>query len=223
MKILAFCGGASNVDGKHPAPPPRGYHEYFGPPPHFTFHTAVPIEDLERDGISQDIEQIGDTPEDTVRNVLPMDLIYAASKNWEDLDWLNEILETEGPFQAVLGFSHGASVAATLLENETRRAQAQGLPSMFKLGIFFGGVPPYNVVDGGMFLADVDGIKFNLPTLHIIGSADPMVDLSLALYNLCDSNKARIFDHGRGHQLVWKKTVVQDLCKVLREMIHAVM
>ncbi|KAL8887311.1 MAG: hypothetical protein Q9215_005098 [Flavoplaca cf. flavocitrina] len=121
MKILAFHGGASNVDhgvvfrfvqGTHKVPPPRGYTEFFGPPPHYSFTTDFSVEELERDGFCQNSEQVGDTPEETLRNFLPFDRIDAAGKKGyqEDVAWLNKILEAEGPFQAVLGFSHGAWV-----------------------------------------------------------------------------------------------------------------
>ncbi|KAL8981229.1 MAG: hypothetical protein Q9205_003921 [Flavoplaca limonia] len=213
MKILAFCGGASNVDD--------ATFEFFGPPPHYSFTTDFSVDELERNGFSQNCEQVGDTPEETLRNLLPFDRIDAASNNGykEDVAWLNKILEVEGPFQAVLGFSHGACVAATLLEDNLRRSRDQGVPSMFKMGIFIGGVPPYNIADGGLFLSDVHGEIFDVPTLHIIGSSDPLIDFALALYNLCDQDKARLFDHGRGHQLIWEKTIVQDLCNVIREMM----
>ncbi|KAL8706672.1 MAG: hypothetical protein Q9201_000306 [Fulgogasparrea decipioides] len=220
------------VQGTHKVPPPRGYTEFFGPPPHYSFATDFSVDELERTGLSQDSEQTGDTPEDTLRSLLPVVGVdpvskeaYAASKQGyqHDMDWLNELLDSEGPFHAVLGFSHGACVAATLLEDNIRRTRANGLPSMFKMGIFLGGVPPYNIREGGLFLADVDGVMFNLPTLHVIGSSDPLIDFALALYNLCDPETARIFDHGRGHQLIWEKNIVHDLCNVLREMIQDVM
>ncbi|KAL8734233.1 MAG: hypothetical protein Q9181_003292 [Wetmoreana brouardii] len=219
------------VQGTHKVQPPRGYIDFFGPPPHYSFTTDFSVDELERNGLSQDSEQIGDTPEDTLRTLLPFDRVDPASKEayaagnqgyQHDIDWLNELLDSEGPFHAVLGFSHGASVAATLLEDNIRRSRAVGLPSMFKMGIFLGGVPPYNIREGGLFLADVDGVIFNLPTLHVIGSSDPLIDLALALYNLCNPETARIFDHGRGHQLIWEKRIVHDLCNVLREMIHDV-
>ena len=56
---------------------------------------------------------------------------------------------------------------------------------------------------GGLLLADTDGIVFQLPTIHVIGSMDPLLDCALALYNVCDPDTAEIFDHGRGHQLIW--------------------
>ena len=189
------------VQGNYEAPAPRGYTEYFGPPPHYNFHPNTPVEVFERTGVDHE-QQIGDTPEETMRNFFPR----AKSKIedfQQDLDHFNTILNSEGPFDAVLGFSHGACIAATLLEDNIRKSRASGVPSMFKMGIFLCGVPPYNMRTGGFLLVDTDGIVFQLPTIHVIGSMDPLIDCALALYNLCDPDFAEIFDHGRGHQLIW--------------------
>ena len=192
------------VQGTYEVPPPRGYAEFFGPPPHYSFCTDFSVADMEVHGISQFSEQIGDTPEDTIRNLLPLNMIKVNKEGYlEDMERLNQILESEGPFDAVLGFSHGACVAATLLDDNMRRSKAQGIPSMFKMGIFLCGLPPYNMEQGGMLLADVDGEVFKLPTIHVIGSSDPLIDCALALYNLCDPDTAVLFDHGKGHQLIW--------------------
>lgn len=192
------------VQGTHKVPSPQGYVEYFGPPPHYSFCTDFSVEDLERNGLSQDSEQIGETPEETMRNLFPFESIAVNMDGYvEDMRWLNELLDAEGPFDAVLGFSHGACIAATLLEDNIRKSRDRGMPSMFKMGIFLCGVPPYNLRDSGLLLADTAGQVFELPTIHVIGSADPLVDFALALYNLCDPDTAEIFDHGRGHQLIW--------------------
>lgn len=191
------------VHGAYEVPPPQGYTEFFGPPPHYSFYPDVPTEIFERTGINQDAKQIGDTPEETMRNLFPLAKFRIGEDFQQDLDRLNAIVDSEGPFEAILGFSHGACIAATVLEDNIRKSRANGVPSMFKLGIFLCGVPPYNMRTGGLLLADTDGIIFQLPTIHVIGSNDPLIHCALALYNVCDPDTAEIFDHGRGHQLVW--------------------
>ena len=191
------------VQGTYEVPAPRGYTEFFGPPPHYSFYHEAPVEVYERTGITQDEKQIGDTPEETMRNLFPYDKFKIGAGFQQDLDRFNTILNSEGPFEAILGFSHGACIAATLLEDKIRKSRASGVPSMFKMGIFLCGVPPYNMRTGGLLLADTDGIVFRLPTIHVLGSMDPLIDCALALYNVCDPDTAEIFDHGRGHQLIW--------------------
>ena len=138
-----------------------------------------------------------------MRNLFPLAEFGIGEDFYQEMDRLNAIVDSEGPFEAILGFSHGAGIAATVLEDNIRKSRANGVPSMFKLGIFLCGLPPYNLRTGALLLADTDGIVFQLPTLHVIGSNDPLIDCALALYNVCDLDTAEIFDHGRGHQLVW--------------------
>ena len=192
------------VQGPHEVPPPGGYTEFFGPPPHYSFYSDYSVVELERDGISQDSYQIGDTPEEMIRNILPFDKAVKAEGYLEDMDRLNKLLDSEGPFDAVRGFSHGACIAATLLLHDNMtKSRDRGVPGMFKMGIFLCGTPPYNLIEGGLLLADTAGQVFELPTVHVIGSADPLIDMALALYNLCNQDTAVIFDHWRGHQLIW--------------------
>lgn len=192
------------VQGTYEVPAPRGYSEYFGPPPNYSFYTDFNVADLERTWLSKDLEQIFDTPEETMRNLNKSEsLVFNVEGYRQDIDWLNKLLDSEGPFDAVLGFSLGAAVAATLLADNLRRSRDSGVPSMFKMGIFICGSPPFDLNNSGLLLADTAGQVFQLPTVHIIGSADPLIDFALALYNLCDPDVAEIFDHGRGHQLIW--------------------
>ena len=121
----------------------------------------------------------------------------------EDIDRLKKLLDSEGSFDAVLGFSHGACIEAALLHDNITRSRDKGVASMFKMGIFLCGTPPCNLVEAGLLLADTAGQVFQLPTVHITGSADPLIDFALALYNLCNPDTAEMFDHGRGHQLIW--------------------
>ena len=192
------------VQGTHQITVPRGYEEYFGPPPHYSYCADLLTEDMERSEVSQDSVEFGDTPEETMRNVQRSGKVDVYKQDcMQDMDRLNKLLDSEGPFDAVLGFSLGACIGATLLEDNIRKSQEKGVPSMFKMGIFLCGCPPWDPREPGMLLADTAGKVFELPTIHVVGSTDPVIDYALALYNLCDPDTAEIFDHGKGHQLIW--------------------
>jgi hypothetical protein len=51
-------------------------------------------------------------------------------------------IEEHGLFQGVVGYSEGAPVVSTLLVDDLKRRQAQGLGSSFQCAIFFAGWPP---------------------------------------------------------------------------------
>lgn len=54
---------------------------------------------------------------------------------------------------------------------------------------------------------------------RIVGSLDPYLDGSMALYNVCDPDTAVIFDHAKGHTLPREKRLVKELGDTIREMI----
>ena len=51
----------------------------------------------------------------------------------------------------------------------------------------------------------------------LVGSLDPYVHGSLALYNVCDPASAYLFDHAKGHTLPRDKETVKELANVVRE------
>ena len=62
-----------------------------------------------------------------------------------------------------------------------------------------------------------------LPSAHhvdLVGSLDPYVHGSLALFNVCDPDTAYLFDHAKGHTLPRDKDTVKELGDVVREAIR---
>lgn len=131
---------------------------------------------------------------------------------------MTEFVETNGPFDAVMGFSEGGIIAAMLLIEDSRHSFAG-----FKCGIFFSAAPPLDpdVVRGGLLRCvdpDRDGILIQVPTAHIGGSNECLERLSQlspmaplwskspallrdALVQLCDDNHSQVFLHSRGHDI----------------------
>lgn len=54
---------------------------------------------------------------------------------------------------------------------------------------------------------------------YLVGSLDPYVHGSMALYNVCDPDTAYMFDHAKGHTLPRDKDTVRELGDVVREAI----
>ncbi|KAL8831918.1 MAG: hypothetical protein Q9191_000597 [Dirinaria sp. TL-2023a] len=158
----------------------------------------------------------GSTPEDFVR-MLQQHRCFDMSptRACESVEKFVEPQE-EGPFDGILGFSEGASVAATLL---FRQAMQKG-KSPFKFAIFLCGLPPQQWQDKGVFLADETTARIAIPTAHIVASKDPTHRASLALYNICDRDSAGIFDHGKGHIVPWDLRTTQGIAKEIRQVIQ---
>jgi len=51
-----------------------------------------------------------------------------------------------------------------------------------------------------------------------VGSLDPYLAGSIALYNICDMDNAYLFDHAKGHTLPRDKEVVRELGDIIRTM-----
>ena len=54
----------------------------------------------------------------------------------------------------------------------------------------------------------------------LVGSLDPYLHGSMALYNVCDPDTAYLFDHAKGHTLPRDKDTVKELGNVVRDAIQ---
>ncbi len=162
------------IQGPCKAYPPDGFKDFFGPPPYFRF--IEPDDATEKTADDDILTRIRDfpdceTPEETMRELLFGGV--ASSHNSIDaaLRYLVNIMEESGPFDAVIGYSEGATVAATLLLHEQRRFESKGIKPMFKYAMFFGGWPPVDPDTHGMILSDMSDVRIEIPTCHISKSA----------------------------------------------------
>ncbi|RSL47296.1 hypothetical protein CEP54_013469 [Fusarium duplospermum] len=135
------------------------------------------------------------------------------------LDGLIGVVQSQGPFDGIMGFSEGGIIAATLLLEDARRPYAS-----FKCGILFSAAPPLDPDDlrqGHIRSLDPekDGISIHIPTAHVysheVGTSQhvqsPLSGLwaecgwifpehvHSSLARLCDN--AEVFVHDRGHQV----------------------
>jgi hypothetical protein len=126
----------------------------------------------------------------------------------EAMNNLDRYIETEGPYDGIMAFSQGASIALGWMIQRQRRAKG-GKPQQipFKIGIFFSN--PWGVYDGNALAEDhlvyLDPGNFegllDLPTAHIWGSADKAHTIAQAVSTFCVANKRSVFVHERGHEI----------------------
>lgn len=134
-------------------------------------------------------------------------------------DYLSQCIGTVSNYswQGILGYSEGATTAATLILEERRRRELDGKPRRIKYGIFFAGWPPVQV-DGEhvrCLLADECEDIIDIPTCHIVGCNDPYIHGAMALYAMCDEDTAVLFDHGKGHTVPRDPRTVQELAEAI--------
>lgn len=160
------------------------------------------------------------------------------------LSQLDAYITSEGPFDGVIGYSQGASLAATYLLQLGMRHPGKALP--FKCAIFFaGGVPldPAELDDGVLRLVKVgelngigdkefrlneENVKetewvLKLPTAHIYGRKDPLwPGSSEVLASLSERESRSVSLHDEGHDIpgARAKEAVQGAVRAIRRAIE---
>ena len=119
---------------------------------------------------------------------------------------LERYVAEEGPFDGVLAFSMGATLAATLIINQFQEHQGPNPNPPFKCAIFFsGGVPfdPAAILHGEIRnIGATGGQLIQIPTAHIWGSIDELAkSTSVTLSELCDPHLKTVFIHHLGHDV----------------------
>lgn len=195
---------------------PQEFTGFFGPPPNYAF-----FEVNNRDAILQHIRHFprGETPENTLRSITKQSVTSSFESVRSALDYLIQLLDKEGDIDGIIGYSEGARVAGSLILDEQQKQKDSGRTPHIKCAIFIGGWQPVHPVSGTDVYADETEERIEIHTCHVLGSNDPYINASLALYNLCDQDRADLFDHGAGHVLPREKAALKDLADVVWNMI----
>jgi len=136
----------------------------------------------------------------------------------------------EGPFDGILAFSQGTSIAAAFILDQQRQARAAAHTSTRASGsvacaVFFAGRLPY--IDAGCSpqAASADSELIEVPTTHIWGSTDHIEpEQHEALSQICRSDKRQVLVHGGGHEVpgARDKEALADSANLIRRMLVTV-
>lgn len=202
------------VNGPTEAPAAPGIAEQFQGP-YYRFYSGGDPGSLRVAELAQAFAADVSLPEDYARKMQQQGLTEVNSTG--ACDYIEQVIQEPdlGPFDGILGFSEGASAAASLL---LRQAAQQHAPA-FKFAVFFCGIPPAHYRSRGFILADESSERIRIPTAHIVGSKDPGHQASLALYHLCGEQSAGIYDHKKGHTIPWDPRVTQGVVEEIRAVI----
>ncbi|GAB0143746.1 hypothetical protein EsHS_00004252 [Epichloe bromicola] len=212
------------ISGRHEAIPPPGYDEYFGRGPLYRF---IPFDGFQaREDILNKLSEFpqGATPEDTMRQLCqPGDMIkYDAEGVRAAILDILKVVRDDPEIEGILGFSEGAVAASSVIVEEKRQWEEEGIPRQLKCGVFLGGWPPLSLEGGrcNVMLADECGEVVDIPTCHIVGCDDPYIDGAMALYSMCDQDSAELFDHGSGHFVPREPQTLSELSEVIKDMVE---
>lgn len=148
--------------------PPEGFEDFFGKPPYYRFIEPDEKGTNDTDVLSRirDFPEC-DTAEDTMRELMKEGVASSVRSTNRAIEYLFEIMEKEGPFEGIIGYSEGATVASTFCLAEQRRFEETGRKPQIKCGVFFAGWPPLDPATFAMVLADESDLMINIHTCHI--------------------------------------------------------
>ncbi|ORY68326.1 serine hydrolase FSH [Pseudomassariella vexata] len=209
------------TQGEHEVDPPIGWEHYFGARPLYRFLDAKEGDAFETLRRVRHLPR-GLTPEATLRLFKDNDLSgFPPDRLTTAINCVSQAIDEDPEIDALIGYSEGAMLAASLLYQENKNWEEKGIPRRIKFAIFFSGAPPLVPNGEGVAsqLADEVGTVIDIPTYHVFGSNDPLVYSSVALYNVCNQDAAGLYDHGLGHLVPRDSENVKQLGELLHDTI----
>ncbi|PWY83451.1 hypothetical protein BO70DRAFT_379263 [Aspergillus heteromorphus CBS 117.55] len=156
-------------------------------------HTFKYVNGYMEDAVEPELKDIFEGPfySHYPRDQAPREKLAPAIKH------VQQIIEKDGPFDAVMGFSQGAALACALI---VQHAQTHQEP-LFKLAVFICGAAPFDSTGSAHMSAPAGEYPVQIPTTHIVGKQDPVYPQSMRLFRLCEPGKVQFYDHGSKHMV----------------------
>ncbi|RAL11049.1 uncharacterized protein BO97DRAFT_406551 [Aspergillus homomorphus CBS 101889] len=137
------------------------------------------------------------------------------------IEYVNQIIAREGPFDGVMGFSQGCALASAMIIQHAQNHQEP----LFKLAVFICGASPFD--QSGMELIEPPAAggeyPITIPTTHIVGKQDSLYPYSMRLYGVCDPAKAELYDHGSRHLVPFDVKNTEAMIAAVEASIRRVM
>ncbi|KAH7417569.1 serine hydrolase FSH [Cadophora sp. MPI-SDFR-AT-0126] len=149
-----------------------------------------------------DGEEHSESPEELAQIYPGPYLQYASCAETvpRSVEYLEEIMAEDGPFDGVIGFSQGAVCAARMILRSVER-DPYG-PQPFKAAIFLCAASLFyhkTADEYNEMMKAVTDITIPIPTVHVIGQTDLHRPFSCDLVKLCDKKLSTVVDAQIGH------------------------
>lgn len=135
----------------------------------------------------------------------------------EAYELLYETIALHGPFDGILGFSHGGTLAAGFMIHHAKMSPRH--PPLFRCAIFVNSLPPFRMQPGGLPVID-QGLEgyIKIPCVSIAGAKDALFECSFALHRICDSASSTFVVHGKGHDVPTDRKNVAIMAAAIRKL-----
>ncbi|KAE8441695.1 hypothetical protein EG329_004568 [Mollisiaceae sp. DMI_Dod_QoI] len=137
------------------------------------------------------------------------------------IDFVREIVEEDGPYACVIGFSQGASVAAAYIAQQQQSGSFEDEP--FKVAVFLCAalIPPQIATDDELVNTIGSLGPIDISTVHVIGRKDPCAPQSLELVKSCTQNTAQVLLNDGSHDIprdaIMTKNIAASIERALRQ------
>uniref|UniRef100_K3W7A0 Serine hydrolase domain-containing protein n=1 Tax=Globisporangium ultimum (strain ATCC 200006 / CBS 805.95 / DAOM BR144) TaxID=431595 RepID=K3W7A0_GLOUD len=138
---------------------------------------------------------------------------YTLSYVNETIAYIKAVCREQGPFDGILGFSQGGTTASLVLQNQ--HEEPEDSPFVFKFGIFISAPQPGDPRVGN------PALKLAMPTLHVIGETDAVIEPARSKKVAEGFVDPRVFMHPGGHYIPTNKEpkdAFRDFFKQLKEL-----
>ena len=132
-------------------------------------------------------------------------------------DDLADRLESDGPYDGVVGFSNGGALLAGFLSDYVLQYPSEDLPC--RCAIFISSFPPFRMDQAEKPRFRTDGLSYlqTLPTLHVIGNQDFVREHSQQFVELCGL-QALVVTHSKGHEVPTDRKVVREVLSAFYQL-----
>ncbi|KAJ5820607.1 Serine hydrolase FSH [Penicillium riverlandense] len=136
---------------------------------------------------------------------------------FEAFEHTYRIISEQGPFDAVMGFSQGAALAAALIIHHGK--VYPHAPPLFRAAVFLCGGCPFDRSGMAYITPQPDTYTIPIPTAHIVGKLDPLYPQSMKLHGLCEPSKAALYDHGSKHMVPFDAKNTDEMARAIEETV----
>jgi hypothetical protein len=131
---------------------------------------------------------------------------------------LYDVLSEDGPFDGILGFSHGATLAMMFLTQHVEKNPLESPWSLVGCAVFIAGPSPL-AGDGRRMTAregEGGGKVLGIPTVHVVGREDELYEDALKMYGLCEEESKVLVEHEKGHVIPRDGETVGRMARAIR-------
>lgn len=136
------------------------------------------------------------------------------------MDYLTEIVEEEGPFNGILGFSQGATMAFCYLLHQRQMRPFDPPFVPFACAVFISASGTSKDHSTLMEFIGSSEQKITIPTLHVYGKEDSDSEAAFTMFEHCKTGNAEFIMHPKGHVIPGDVDSVQQIVKAIKALGH---